>query len=303
MIRPLPAIPMHPLAVFPPGLLSRTVSFFEKSPEARDVDSAAASFCDVLAAVLDLSRSVFGVRREEEVAVRIDPATGTPRLIYGDVQLSVRAANDLMKTVVLEPATSSPSYLSSTTWEGTRDAVLDYFERPSRKGTIHGLGRTGIQVLYNCPYYPAATAGSAHKWRFKIINMVSRRESPEAIDRFAEEVALHPIALDLVGWCGGVILHPCCRLGNLRQLEVLLKAVRSGNARRGSTIDQFVNWRNLDGCTPFFTARFYGQQEAAEMMINAGADPQIPDRFGYQVDQLLVAQNLQADSDALPSAL
>lgn len=303
MIPLMPAGSLHPVAVFPPGLLSRTVSFFEKSPEARDLDSATASFCDVLAAVLDLGRSVFGVRRKEEVAVRIDAATGTPRLIYGNVQLSVRAADNLMKTVMLEPATSCTSYRSSTTWKGTRDAVLDYFERPSRKGTIHGLGRTGIQVLYNCPYYPAATARSAHKWRFKIIDLVSRRETPEAIDRFAEEVALHPIALELVGWCGGVILHPCCRLGNLRQLEVLLKAVRSGNARRGSTIDQFINWRNLDGCTPFFAARLYGQQEAAEMMLNAGADPQIPDRFGYQVDQLLAALNLQTDSDVLPSTL
>ncbi len=140
-------------------------------------------------------------------------------------------------------------------------------------------------VVYNSPYNRTAASRSRHKWRFQLIGLVSEPESGPSVRRFSEFVKHYPRALSVPGWCGGIPLHPICRLGNIRMLEQFLQhaAVPTDQESQRYRFGDLLNWRNVDGCTPLHTAVAYGQQRAAGVLVRAGADSSIPNRFGQVV--------------------
>jgi ankyrin repeat protein len=67
---------------------------------------------------------------------------------------------------------------------------------------------------------------------------------------------------------GDGLLHIAARLGDLRTVELLLKA------------GQDVNRRGDMGCTPLHYARGWGESDVAEFLLWKGADESIRNDFG-----------------------
>jgi hypothetical protein len=287
-LRAIPAGPESPVRVLPPALLSRAIKAFEII-QAREPALALAKidFLTLLAILFDLCRTVFTENKSGPIAIYETDQMRYSLAIYGTLSLTPTLDDGIIRSIHLWPCSYTEGKRSEV-FGGWRDlkhsivAVVDGSAFSTTATARHGaIVRAAASVLRGCPYYPPAAARSIHKWRTKLVNLVCTPETIGSVAALAREVASRPRLFTVRGWCGGNVLHPCCRLGNVQQLQLLLEAIYSESVHKKARIQptELIEGKNLDGCTPLYVARQYAQPEAARIMLEAGANPTIADRF------------------------
>jgi hypothetical protein len=287
-IRAIPTGPEDPARVLAPALLSRSIAAFESTQAeevARTLDQA--DFTMLLAIVFDICRTVFDNYEEGPVDIVQDNLGEYWIAIYSKFLLTADVSAGMVRNIYL-----SRQFLSTgkhtavlSKWKELRHLIAASLEPHSISKSLIGnkaITKAASDILRNCPYYPASTVSSLHKWRYKAVNLVCTPETQQTVAELSLELKSRPRLLTVRGWCGGNVLHPCCRLGNVQQLRVLLDSISSREIQHKISIfpSDLIDGQNLDGCTPFYIARQYKQAEAAQVMLDAGADPAIPNRFG-----------------------
>jgi hypothetical protein len=280
---PLPIGPENPVRVLPPALLSKAVIAFERLQSCFECGAFHRSdILTLLAIVFDLSRNIFGRRLLGEVALYRDAREHTVLVAYGSLLLDPQFLGQRLRRISLRFAPIGDDCEEQHEWKDLRAAVqlssencIQSFQR------IGPIIRAAREVLRNCPYSQFLEANDVTKWRFKIVRLVCAAETDDSVDALEREMKLHPRLLKIPGWCGGLILHPCCRLGNTRQLKLVLNALEDAGFRSRLSIEppDLINWQNFDGCTPLRIAQLYEQDSCAELLLNAGANPKLHDRF------------------------
>ena len=120
-----------------------------------------------------------------------------------------------------------------------------------------------------------------HKYRSKILKHICTKESDTSCAALDVELAVRKERiLGLTGWCGGNILNPASRLGNVRQLKSLLTAIEGLAPERRFAV---LNTRNRDGYTPLMIARSFRQRSAVDLLSEAGAGEDPFDYFGRPI--------------------
>lgn len=287
-IRAIHTGPENPARVLAPALLSRSIAAFE-TIQATGIAGTQnqAGFIMLLAIVFDICRTVFSKYEEGPVGI-VQGGRGEYLVaIYCKFLLTSEVSGGTVRNIYLSRCSldgdKHPAVLSE--WKELRHLIAASVEPHSIRKSLIGqnpIAKAATDILRNCPYCPASTISSLHKWRSKVVNLVCRPETQQTVAELKLELKSRPRLLALRGWCGGNVLHPCCRLGNIQQLRLLLDSISSQETQQKVPIVSFdlIDGRNLDGCTPLYIARQYKQTEAAQIMLDAGADPTIPDRFG-----------------------
>jgi hypothetical protein len=289
-IRQITVGPENPVRILPPGLLSRSLSAFEAFQKRSPYGPfSSLNLLELLAIVFDLCRDEFGKKRTGKIEVFENSRNEALLLLYENLALSPEIDNGIVKRITLRQASLiDESFNVSLGWKSLmQDTTVRIRGRSALE--VHSdqsISAAAATVIKHCPYYPPSTAGFLNKWRNRLLKLVCTPETSETIADLALEIENRPRLLKLTGWCGGTVLHPCCRLGNLGQLQLLLRTIQEREVQRriGLTRTELLNWRNVDGCTPFFIAKLYGQRSAACMMLEAGADSTIPDRFVHDLN-------------------
>lgn len=276
---------LQPRTALPPCLLSRAIESFDhdESWQGSGIDHTR-GFAIFLAVLLDLCRSIFNQYWDGETKLFQQDVSQFVIEAYGRVELSLTFAAGKLKCICLSPLSVGPARRSCQVieWSTARDQAVDCCR------TRHLTSRVSppvvsalVSLLWNCPYCPSLNAPFEHKWRTRIIDAVCKKEDDAGCSVLeAELVKRKERVLGLRGWCGGTVLHPASRLGNTRQLGILLTAIGDLSAGRRSTL---LNVRNRDGYTPLMISRFYGQTGAAELLSAAGGTADPLDYFGNEV--------------------
>jgi hypothetical protein len=282
---PLPVGPENPVRVLPPGLLSRTLAAFEgirgnsKEEGCRNKDLLV-----LLAIVFDLARDVFGYKRTGRVAMYRNSGQDGYLLLYDSLVLKPHFVTGSVSRILLQSGSDilAGQHDEVVGWRDLRDQIVvprnASIESQDTGDRIVSVARG---ILKNCPYSFFTDSTFHRKWRAKIVKLVCVEETAESVQALESELWAQPRLVSVPGWCGGIALHPCCRLGNCRQLRVFLDALSNPEFQVmcGGDPGLIINWRNIDGCTPLYIANLYRQKLISSMLLEAGADPTIGDRF------------------------
>jgi hypothetical protein len=283
---PLPVGPENPVRVLPPGLLSRTLVAFEgmRNNSNKESSSRNKDLVVLLAIVFDLARDVFGYKRTGRVAIYRNGSQDCYLLLYDTLVLKPNFDNGALSKILLQSRSDNfdSQHDEVACWRNLRDQVVvsgnASIGSHDTQGAIVCAAR---EVLKNCPYSFFTGSTFHRKWRARIVKLVCVEETAESVEELEKELWGQPRLVRVPGWCGGIALHPCCRLGNCRQLRVFLDALSNPGfqAMCGDDPGLIINWRNIDGCTPLYIANLYRQKSISSMLLKAGADPTIGDRF------------------------
>lgn len=170
--------------------------------------------------------------------------------------------------------------------------ALVFPECRSKKGRV--LARVALEFMAhyrNSPYNSQMQQAcrDAGKRRFVVIDALHhlRKESSAAplMDKY---ISRFPPLLAAAGWCGGIMLHEAAQYGNKPLVELLILRAREQSAV-GKLINingaryefkDWINWKNRDGSTPLHLATLYEGKNVVDLLIDAGADPMLFNRFG-----------------------
>lgn len=274
--------PENPIVQLPPGLLSKAIDLTSRlgSPEWKRPE-----FIAFLAVIFDLCRNVFGQEQLGKTAIlRVSP-DHTILQAYGNFEIDPVFEYGHLHRICLRPLVNPNAFIEDdpTGWKKERDEVIRHSQKKlALSGNRSTIARAVLPILWNCPYCPSLNSSFQHKWRAVLLGFSCRYENDDSLSEIENEIKAHPRLFMIRGWCGGNILHPSSRLGNVRHLQLLLSSLESGvlQKRLGVSPSKIINLRNCDGCTPLMIAQLYKQELAAKILLEAGAISGIPDVFG-----------------------
>ena len=259
----------HLIRLLPPSLLQKAV----KAGEQFSLHQAATpinrlTFIELLAILFDSCRNVFGSDLQGETLILRSDAGDFSLIAYGRVQVKPKYRDGRLDHIVVRIADDLAHYTNyaSSQWQEIRDQVNQImFKRNKNLGEPEPIISAALSVLHNCPYVGNERHNYSHKWRASLIAMVCEKEDARTVIDFKQELWRRPQMLKVIGWCGGNVLHPCSRLGNIRQVESVLNALgdRDFLARFRAPPQEVIMRRNHDGYTPRIVAEIFGQEKIA----------------------------------------
>jgi hypothetical protein len=278
--------PLNPALVLPPALLSRALQSLREDElwQTGGLEFARA-FAIFLALLFDLCREGIDRRFVGDVIILQIGKNNFLLALYGELELEIRFDQELLEGIELRASTKySRRLIDKVDHSRVREDVVQSCRRRFRVSpTSSPLVGVLLSILWNCPYCPDLVVPFEHKWRSRIIRIVSRKEDTQSTTALQREIEMHPRrVLALKGWCGGKIIHPVSRLGNISQLKMLFSTAADlgTNEAKGFQIEQLRDVRNYDGYTPLMIARLFGQSAATELLISSGAVEYSRDFYG-----------------------